>query len=70
MGQTILRMKVYGAWLYEGEWDGESAPPGEDWKLVRMMPGRFQKCPEGLEPQAGQVTLLMQGEHCLVVTPE
>ena len=68
MAET-LRMQVYGAWLYRGTWDGVTPPPGEDWKLLNMKPGRYQKPPKGMEPQSGQVLLLMQGDKALVVTP-
>ena len=69
MAAETSRMQVYGAWLYEGEWDGVTPPPGDDWKLLHMKPGRFQEAPKELEPKRGQVLLLMQGESCLVVTP-
>ena len=65
-----IQMKVYGAWLFQGVWDGVTPPPGEDWKLLNMKPGKFSQAPPGCKPKKGQVTLLMQGVDCLVVTPE
>lgn len=64
------KVKVYGAWRYKGVWDGHTPPPLDDWELVRVVPGRFQDCPLGMEPMAGEVTLLMQGDSVLVVTPD
>ena len=64
----ILRMQVYGAWLFRGKWDGKTPPPGEDWKLLRMQPGRFDQAPKDMLPKRGQVLLLMHGEHCDVLT--
>ena len=63
-------IRVYGAWLFRGVWDGVSQPPQADWECLRMKPGRFQDAPKGFEPVAGQVTLLGQGEHCLLITPD
>lgn len=64
------QVQIYGAWLYKGKWGGVQAPPQEEWELLKVMPGRFADPPVGFEPQQGQVTLLCQGENCLVVTPE
>ena len=66
MAET-LRMQVYGAWLYEGQWDGHGPLSG---KLIRAVGGRYTSPPKGFEPKPGQVTLLGQGETFLVVTPE
>ena len=63
-------MRVYGAWLFRGEWDGKTPPPMEGWKLRRMVPGRFQEPPEGFQPGPGMVTLLGQGDTVIVVTPD
>lgn len=63
-------LRVYGAWLYRGVWDGQSPPPAEGWKLLTMKPGRFQEAPQGMEPKRGQVLLLMHGESCTVITPD
>ncbi len=69
MAQKTVQMKVYGAWLYRGIWDGVTPPPGDNWKLITMRPGRYKEPPAGMEPKSGQVLLLMQGVGCLVVTP-
>ena len=72
-------IRIYGAWLYNvpvGEDTIESLEavpggvPGDDWRLLKMVPGRFSECPKVLTPQKGQVTLLGQGEHMIAVTPE
>ena len=65
-----MRAQVYGAWLYRGEWDGETLVPMEGWELIRMVPGRFDEPPKSVLPTAGQVTLLMHGETCTVITPD
>ena len=65
----VMQMKVYGAWKYRGVWDGCTTPPVDGWKLIDMQAGRYDVPPLGYEPGPGEVTLLMQGDHCLVVTP-
>ena len=62
-------MRIYGAWLYRGVWDGHTPPPESDCELLRMKPGRYAEAPEGFTPQAGQFTILGQGDHMLLVTP-
>ena len=65
------KVGIYGAWLFKGEWDGETPPPPkEGWELLKMVPGRFTDAPQGLGPGPGQVLLLGQGDTVIVITPE
>ena len=64
------KVGVYGAWLFNGHYDGKSDPPQEDWELLKVVPGRFTDAPKGLKPGPGQVLLLGQGATMLVITPE
>ena len=70
LGMAKHKLGVYGAWLFKGQWDGKSAPPQEGWELLKVVPGRFTDAPEGLEPGPGQVLMLGQGAHTMVITPE